>query len=120
MNPPPNDDARLAALVRQSAPELADDGFSARVLTALPAREAVRRPRLRFVFCAAGAAAGIGFAYWQGASWSALREGLTPLLAPTARLVAVFADPGIVLALTVTAASLLFVYRPRTRATRLF
>jgi hypothetical protein len=59
----PHDEARLEAWLRASArlPDLADDGFSARVLAALPAAATRRLPRGRrraLLLCTCATAAG--------------------------------------------------------------
>lgn len=120
MTPPLSGDSSLETLLREPAPGLPDNGFSTRVLAALPAPKAPRRSRARLRFGAAGALAGIGFAYWRGGSWADATVELRPLSTATTQLVAAFTDPALLLALTVTALSLLFVFRPRAWAARWF
>ncbi len=69
MNPLPPDEPQLEALLRRNAAdELADNGFSLRVLAALPPRQPGILSR-RLAFCALGAAAGAALAAHQGADW---------------------------------------------------
>jgi hypothetical protein len=108
LNSPLNDDSRLEMLLRQPAPALPDDGFSTRVLAALPARIPARRPGLRLVFCSAGAVTGLIIASLVSTTSSGGLAGLNELGRTASRLVETFSNPNVFLALTVTAVSLVF------------
>jgi hypothetical protein len=119
MNSPahPNDDARLEAMLRTAAPPLADRGFAARVLAALPPSEAEPTPISwrRIGFGAAGAVAGCGFMLWRGVSWPDLQSQLGQFEAVLANAGPRLADPMLVTALVVTGASLVFAFRAEVR-----
>lgn len=120
LNSPSSDDRGLEALLRRSQPVLPADGFSARVLAALPEKTSSPAPsRLRVVTCLVGAACGVLVAFAQGASfggldlaWHEMRDSLV-----TTSLF--FGDSRLVIAFAVTVASLLFAFRvgkPRARS----
>src|SRR5471030_1048796 len=102
-----NDDARLEALLRRDLPALPDRGFSARVLAALPETEQPRRVWRRLVSCLIGAAAGAGFALWQGVSQPHFQSGAKQLSAALTAAGQALADPRIGAALVVALLSLL-------------
>lgn len=122
------DDTQLEALLRQRAAPLPDDGFSMRVVAALPPRNATtptsapakdpQRTRM-FVFFAGGvcgaAVAVLGLTLKQG-SGADLIETVTALQ----QNLAVFADTRVALALGVAAVSLLYVFWPLGRKRILF
>lgn len=112
LNPPPENDANLAELLRQQAPVLPDDGFSARVLAALPPRSErhwLFSPRFA-VAVGAGALAGITFAWRQGSTWRDSVDGLSRLDRELAAASRILSDPNLALALALTVISLLVVY----------
>jgi len=118
VNPSSNDDAHLAALLRQNHADLPDDGFTARVLAALPppAPRAVpffERPSARaFVFSLA-ALAGLALALSQGLSLETLRA-LVPAIHQTAAASPhSLGDPAFSTALLVAAASFLYAMKHR-------
>ena len=113
--PSANDDARLEALLRRAAPTLPDNGFSARVLAALPATEEQHAPWRRAVFCLVGAAAGCGLAFWRSGASPGLQSGLEQFGVNLADASLVFADPMVSAALVVTALSLLVAFRTELR-----
>ena len=115
LNHPANDDARLEAMLRRAAPPLPDDGFSARVLAALPAPEAAAALWRRIAFCLAGAAAGYGFALWRGAAWPDLQLELEQFATALVNATSTLADPLLGAALVVTALSLLFAFQSELR-----
>jgi len=77
MNPSSPDDDRLDAWLRQPGAPLADGGFSARVMAALPPRRPERFPWQRFLIPVAAAVAGLAIVAASGE----LEIGLNPLLA---------------------------------------
>jgi hypothetical protein len=118
------DDARLEAFLRQPLPELPDDGFSRRVLAALPER---RSPyaRNRALACCAGLIVGSAWAWRQ----IALTGGMTDLTGEfekaahaTSAAFNHFATPqtteGLWIATAVTSATLLFAFRQNLRPAR--
>lgn len=104
LNSPEPADDRLEDLLRQkrSAP-LADGGFSARVLAALPPRENRRLAWGRTAVLMAATLAGFAVALAQGGHWIDLPTQLEQAVAAVSDQLA---DPQISLALAITAASL--------------
>jgi len=80
MTPLSSEDARLETWLRRDldAP-LPDNGFSARVLDALPRQQGRALRWGRIAAPIAGALAGLAFALWQGAHWSDLMSVVTQL-----------------------------------------
>lgn len=116
LTPTPADESAADAWLRAHAalPPLTDDGFTARVLTALPPRRR-HAGRGRTWAILAGAAAGVAVA----AARLATGHGGAPLVAPSPEearyALAVFVDPKTLLALGVAAASVAFAYWPALR-----
>ena len=105
LNPPLDEDAPLAAWLRASSPALPDDGFSGRVLTALPTPAHTWYNRFApLAIGAAGAGAGLVVALLNGASLSGLAAVARAEAAIGADLVS---DPWFALALALTGLSLL-------------
>jgi hypothetical protein len=110
LKPTPPDDASLDTWLRAHAalPTLPDDGFSHRVLTALPARRSHTSPRLLAI--ALGAVLGIGFAAAKFATGAPVDFSL-PALGPEATdALAHLTDPKLHAALGVTVVTLAFVF----------
>ena len=107
LNSPDPDDQRLEALLRQqrSAP-LADDGFSARVLAALPPRKNPRLVYVRISLLTTAALAGLAVALGSGGDWTDLTTQFEQLIATVSDQLA---DPSTILGLMITAASLALV-----------
>ena len=113
VNPPPDpDEARLESLLRGAPMALPDDGFSTRVLAALPppARTPARRSHL--AWCTAAAALGTVLALVIAAPWSAMHDTWRPVLSALAPLGANLADPAVLAALLVATASAVYALRP--------
>jgi len=116
LNSLPPDDVQLEAWLRASTtlPPLPDDGFSQRVLTALPppARE---DSVWRRWFCVAGALTGGGVAalgaFGSGNQTAGLADLQDTILATLAQL----SVPGFGLAVGITVGSLWFAFRDRWR-----
>ena len=112
LNPSSHEDDPLAALLRQPAPALLDDGFSTRVLAALPPpAPAPQAGGLKLVLCVAGAVAGLVFAVNNGVSWAGLHtdaEGVEPVLI---RLSDFLSDPWFIPALIIAGWSVFFALR---------
>ena len=124
LNPPSPDDARLEAWLRTSgaAAPLPDDGFSARVLAALPPPSPAVAPagllaarrraaHRRAWLCLIGAALGCALAFSGGGS-AGLDRGVDALLPAIAAAGRLLATPSLGLAAAVTAVSLLVGYWP--------
>lgn len=111
MNPTPDPDDELDALLRAAIPPLGDDGFSARVVARLPA--ARRRDRSRGWLAAAGAALGVVIAIAGGASGAAVRVGVSDIQRSFAEVCALAVDPWVPFTLVVIAASLIYTLRRR-------
>lgn len=103
----------LERLLRAPARPLPDDGFSSRVLTALPPIR--RRFFQKTLVCAGGALAGVVCASLQGVTWgdwqSVPQQTLSIMLSAIPRLT----DPRFALALVATFLSLLFAFRHELR-----
>ena len=77
VTPHSNRDAALETLLRRAAPPLPDNGFSARVVAALPR---VRRAGWsRFWLCAVGGISGLALVWTQGPSWTDLQPVVAQL-----------------------------------------
>ena len=107
LNSPSPDDARLDAWLRDSSalPPLPDNGFSRRVVAALPRQD--RRRSLSTAAYLIGGAAGLAFAAWQGAfssGWTAAEAAGGAGL----DLWQMLTDPMLFLAVVIATASALF------------
>lgn len=105
-----DEDAALSALFREQAPALPDEGFSARVLAALPppAVPSASPAPERWPWFAyfGGGLAGAGFAVSHVASSTDLGAGFSEFGRALASLAGVFAEPWLGLAFTLCAISL--------------
>ena len=120
LNSPRDEDTALAALLRASAPAIPDDGFTARVMSALPPAPSPRTTSARWPWLAgvAGGLAGAAVVAFQAATWSDFVSGTGALLQSLSIVVTACADPWLVLAATLCAFSLamaLAFIRPRWR-----
>lgn len=116
LKPDSTDDAQVEAWLRANATAapLPDDGFSERVLTALPAAQpaAPARPAWGGWLYAAAAVLGVLAASRSGGGGTReLRAQLADLVPAAQAATAPFADPSVLIGLIVTALSLAFVYR---------
>ena len=115
MNIPPSEDAQIRSLLSEHQPPLSDDGFSNRVMAALPAPVTRRNTSLRAAVCALGAAAGCVVA-WQGVSgfgaWDQSSQHLRTALAEAA---VGMSDTRFLVAIAVTAASLAYAFKRELR-----
>lgn len=111
---PARDDARLEAWLRQPAAPLPDEGFTQRVLVALPPRTAqaaviaTTPPRtnlLRWGACGLGGSIGIAVAYMSGSPVS--------LSAALQSLGSTVSDSSALASLMVATAAALYALRPR-------
>ncbi len=112
MKPSSPDDTPVEAWLRSSAslPPLPDDGFSHRVLAALPPPARRRANRLRLVLCLAGALAGVALVLQHSPDFPDIFHRLEQLDPVLNQATSQLADPAFAIALGVTAASLLFVF----------
>lgn len=122
LNSSEDKDAALAAMLRTHASTIPDDGFSARVLSALPPRpRAVARPaQLRWPWIAylGGGVSGTVFAVARAGSWSDFAAGLLQLTNTLSALFATLTEPWLVIALmlaTLSVAITLPFTRPQRR-----
>jgi hypothetical protein len=105
-----SDDARLEALLREHPAPLADDGFSARVVAALP-----RRRRSRAPWCVAlGALAGMAAAVAQ----IARGEPIAQAAADLSQGLAALGDPLVLLAAIIAALAAAYALRSDRRVRR--
>jgi hypothetical protein len=119
MNPHPDRaDAHLEALLREPAPAVPDDGFSARVLTALPPPVGTPLPWTRVAICTGLAVTLTMVALilagpvdaWA-ASWSLVESALAPVAAQ-------LLDPKVLIALAVATASVSYAFWSSSGRTR--
>ncbi len=118
LNPPPNDDAHLAALLRQNHTDLPDDGFTARVLAALPPRAPrsapiFEQPAARAIVFSLAALAGLAFAFAQGLTWETITAIIPTLQQAAASTSVSLADPTPSLAFLIAALSILYAMKDR-------
>jgi hypothetical protein len=109
LKPTPPDDGPIEAWLKAHATlaPLPDDGFSARVLAALPPPATPRKSRRRFALCLAGALAGFGWAWVKGVDTTGFSAGVDRLDQNIIALVIQLLDPRLGLALVITGFSLL-------------
>lgn len=117
LTPDLSDDARIEAWLRINSPAepLADDGFSTRVLAALPppASESQRR---RTWLCIVGAVTGAVLTAAQGSRWSDAARQLTGLTTEFRAAFTPVFDPSFAVGIVFAAAALAFVYWRELRA----
>ena len=110
LNPDSREDDELKAFLQSHAPEpiLRDDGFSQRVLAALPSprRRAPVSPVYPLWLWLAGGLTGVLVAALKGASFEGLSVAADAFALPGAELVHVLSDPWLGLALALTGVSL--------------
>ena len=111
-------DPRLEALLRQSSAPLPDDGFSTRVLAALPPRTAPRSS-YRLAWCLAGAVAGCAVAWFDSAAWANGAFTLPDLDQTFGNVGKVVSDPTFLLAVIIAGGSLILAFGPRALWQRL-
>ncbi len=115
-NPRPDDEQPDAWLRRHaSLAPLPDDGFSRRVLTALP--PPARRPRAsaRLWVILLGAAAGTGLAAFKSFTTASVEFGWSALGPETTATLAQLTDPQLHVALGVTVLALAFAFWPEVQ-----
>lgn len=105
----PNPDDELEAFLRLAPAPLADHGFSARVVAALPAPS--RRHSSRMWLCIAGGVTGSIVAVIRGASWRAVTESSDELRRAFASLSGLANEPWCVLAVVISVAAAIYVLR---------
>lgn len=107
----PPDEAALETWLRTSAtlPALPDNGFSTRVLTALPPAKQTRFPA-RLLACFAGAFAGMIVAAWPLLAADNRLENMASLEFELRRALELMSTPAMGLAIGVTVCSLLYVF----------
>jgi hypothetical protein len=111
LNSPTSDDERLQAMLRESSPPLADDGFSTRVIAALPPEKQTFVLYARLAVCALGASIGLVFTWKRGVSTESLILAANQILESVAQTGMGLGDSRIVAALAVTALSLLYAFK---------
>jgi hypothetical protein len=105
---PDRDEAQLEAWLRQPTAPLPDDGFSNRVLAALPPPTPARARWLRPAFCVAGAIVGaiVGRTSDSGIeTWAQIQTALEPLRGA-------LSDPAMLAAVTIAIVAALYALRP--------
>jgi hypothetical protein len=111
-----SDDARLEALLRRPAAPLLDDGFSRRVLAALPPVTPQSLPEFSgapWVVSLGGGIFGTAFAIVGVFLWPGVGSDLAHSIDGIVRNFAVLADPLFLLAVAITTVSLWYVFRQR-------
>lgn len=121
LNSPGDKDSALAAMLRKHAAAIPDDGFSARVLSALPSpsRAVARTFHLRWPWVAyiGGGLGGTAFAISRAGSWSDFAAGLLQLTNTLNALFASLTEPWLVIALMLATLSVVITL-PFTRPQR--
>ncbi|HEX2853200.1 MAG TPA: hypothetical protein VHO24_08180 [Opitutaceae bacterium] len=112
LNSPSSHDRRLEQALSQSLAPLADDGFSARVLAALPEKKSAAPSILRYGLCLAGATLGATLAVKQAVSPEGLSGTTVQLNEALANASVLVTDPRAFTALLITGVSLLFALKP--------
>jgi hypothetical protein len=115
LNSPSSDDDRLRAIFREAAPALPDNGFSARVLTALPPRERAFMRHARVAVCGLGAVAGIVFAWSRAGSSESLQFAADRLRESLSHANGSVTDTRFLFAIAVTVLTLLYAFKPERR-----
>jgi hypothetical protein len=110
MNSLPPDDSRLEALLRHDGSDLPDDGFTLRVVRALPPRRS-GWPSRRLFCCVLGAGTGVALALRQGAAWPSEREMSAQVTAMATQASAFGASPWSMVAVAVVAAAAFWAWR---------
>lgn len=111
-------EAALTAMLRRPASAIPDDGFSARVLAALPPpRPTVFRVRRRWPWTAyiVGSLAGSAFACFRAGNWTDFASGMRQLANALSVVFTTLSEPWLLLALGLVALSLLIAL-PFTRS----
>jgi len=118
LTPDSPDDARIEAWLRMNsaAEPLADVGFSARVLAALPPPPATESERRRTWLCIVGAMSGAILTAAQGSRWSEAARQFAGLTTEFRAAFTPVADPSLAVGLAFAAAALAFVYWRELRA----
>jgi hypothetical protein len=108
LNELPEDDAALAARFRELLPPLADDGFTARVMAALPPPPRQRHaPRTTAMAVIAGTVVGLAVALGGGASWNNTADAVLNLGEAGATLVTNVVTPPLILAVVLSVGALM-------------
>lgn len=105
MNSLPDPDSELEALLRRPLPPLPDDGFSARVVAALP-QPSRTADLIRWTLCSAGASAGIFVAVRSVDSWQSVGASLNQAVAEIGQARLVLDNEQVLLALLTVGLSL--------------
>ena len=113
MNPNSPDHHALESLLRHYAalPPLPDNGFAARVLTALPPPRPAAFVSRRTILCLAGALAGVALSFQSGGARPTVSELLGRIGEVTFRVGSFLVEPRQCLMLLVVAASVAFAFR---------
>lgn len=124
LNSPSPDDQHLRTLLGQGLPPLPDDGFTQRVLAALPPPTPKRTLSFRALLCTVAAVAGLALALRRGPSLQSLSvalerldESLVEVALPLVGDAGRHVGAGLTLALAATVLSLFYVFRESLRPT---
>ncbi|MEO6006097.1 MAG: hypothetical protein ABIZ04_00965 [Opitutus sp.] len=109
LNSPDGEDDLLRRLLLNNTAPLPDDGFSARVLCALKPNKP-RAPHLGLWLSLVGAAGGLALAVEKIGSWSTLSADVGQIGNALAPVLLVLTDPGLIVAITAVATSLLVTF----------
>ncbi len=114
----PGDEAEFESWLRRETPALPDDGFSTRVLAALPSKGSARWP-VRVLLLAFAALGGLGLAIARivatggvDAIAAAFDARLIQVQSTSVQIISAPLGSGFLFALIVTICSLLYVFRP--------
>ena len=116
INNPAREDDQLRALLSAEQPPLPAKAFTARVITALPPPH--RSPVHPILWMLVSALAGLFFALIKGGSWNVLAQGSASVASAFKPILAAATDPWFLLALAITALSLLLTFAITWRLVR--
>ena len=110
LNMPSEREDEIEALLRTAQPPLADDGFSTRVLAALPTT--APRESGRWWWATAGGVAGAAVAITRGFSLGALRDSALDFQSSLAALAPVVDNAWVALAVLISVGALIYAHWP--------
>ena len=117
MNTPSSEDERLRSILRGGVTPLPDDGFSTRVMAALPSQNHGLMLYARAAVCGLGALVGLVFAWQRGVSFDSVKVAANQLSDSFVQAGGGLADYRFVVAVAVTGLSLLYVFKEGLRKT---
>jgi hypothetical protein len=116
LTPAPADDRRLEAWLNEKQPPLADEGFSSRVLAALPEKSRTAERSARWATALVAGVLGTAFAIRQGMTLDGFTAAIEQMRVAFERAASTSVRPSALIVVTiVTAISLLYAFSSTTR-----